>query len=122
MNNSKQSSRLIGWLISYDLDALGKAYEIRAGRTLITSGNGDGRRTITISSSDLSAPHLAMNASAKHTLQVQDIFSEAGSFITRNGSSEEQPLSGPAEIKHGDWLRIGTKARFQLCLIDGPAR
>ncbi|MCB0309694.1 MAG: hypothetical protein KDD42_00580 [Bdellovibrionales bacterium] len=121
VSNSK-SNRLIGWLVSYAKDEKGTAHEIRAGRTIITSEDDQQSRIITIADADLSAPHLAMQASTKHSIMVQDIFSESGSFIVDGKSGAERAVSGPVELRHGDWIRVGATIRFQLCLIDGPNR
>lgn len=114
------ANRLIGWLISYAMDDDGFSYEIRAGRTLVGSEEQPGARLFAIEDTTISAPHLAVKATAKHRVMIQDIFSEHGSFITREGNSDEQLVTGPTELKHGDWLRVGKNSRFQVCLIDGP--
>lgn len=115
-------NRLIGWLISYASDDKGMAYELRSGRYLLTSREGGDSRTISVQDETVSAPHVAMSASNKHVLLVQDIFSEHGTFICKSDSGQEVPVTGPVAIGHGDWLRIGEKTRFQVCLIDGPGR
>lgn len=121
-SSNGNGNRLVGWLVSYQLEDLGKAYEIRVGRTLIGGkGSGNGRM-IALDTRDVSSPHVAMNASPKHRLMAQDVFSESGSFVARADSGDERPLSGPTELKHGDWLRIGTSMRFQVCLIEGVSR
>jgi len=121
-NPSGKTSRLVGWLVSYQMDEMGKAFEIRAGRTLISSENGGKARTITLEASGVSSPHLALSASQKHTIMVQDIFSDQGSFLKKASSDDEKRISGPIQLEHGDWVRIGEKSRFQLCLIEGSAR
>jgi len=115
-------NRLVGWLVSYALDQDGFTYEIRSGRTLIGSGKkNNGIRLLTLEENTISDPHLAMNASTKHRVYVQDIFSDAGSFIVRSASGREEDINGPVELKHGDWIKIGKNTRFQVCLIDGPS-
>lgn len=120
--NSAPSNRLIGWLVSYELENQGKAFEIRAGRTLVSADSEGRSRLISINASGVSSPHLALSASPKHTVLVQDIFSDQGSYITKADSTDERPVRGAVELQHGDWLRIGPKTRLQLCLIDKPAR
>jgi len=116
------SNRLIGWLVSYGLDANGESFEIRAGRTMIGSRGNSGDRAIAITEETISAPHSALSASTRHTLTVQDIFSNHGSYISKAGSSSENKINGPVELEHGDWLRIGKNTRLQVCLIDGPSQ
>jgi hypothetical protein len=115
-------SRLIGWLVSYAMNDRGTAYELRAGRYLVTSQDSDETRTISVQEETISSPHLAMNATNKHVLVVQDIFSEHGTYIVKADSGQEIPVTGPVAVNHGDWLRVGEKTRFQICLIDGPGR
>lgn len=119
-NNSRE--KLIGWLVSYGLDADGRAFEIRAGRSLVSFGNAGEKRTIGISDRSISSPHLALNATHRHKLLVQDIFSEHGSYLTKSSGKEETPIQGPIEVEHGDWLRIGSNIRLQVCIIDDPSR
>lgn len=115
-------NRLIGWLISYAMSDKGVSYELRSGRYLVTSKDGMDERTISVHDDTVSAPHVAMSASNKHVLLVQDIFSEHGTYICKSDSGQEVPVTGPVVLSHGDWLRIGEKTRFQVCLIDGPGR
>lgn len=128
VNAAHKPQRLVGWLVSYALDERGKAFELRAGRYLISRQgllSKDGQhaeRTITLEKGDISTPHLAMHASGKHALLVQDIFSEAGSYLTKAGGGQEERISGPTRLEHGDWIRIGSSTRFQVCLIDGTGR
>jgi hypothetical protein len=129
MGNSNQSSkkatssnRLVGWLVSFAKDANGAAYEIRAGRSLLSGSKQADQRIIYVDEPSVSGPHAALSASTRHRLMVQDIFSQSGTYLTRSNSDKELPVSGPIEIEHGDWLRVGETARFQVCLIDGPRR
>ena len=117
-SNEPCNSRLVGWLVSYGIDTLGAAYEIRAGRLLITSTPSSDLRTIAVTERSVSSPHMAVNATPKHRVVIQDIFSEHGTFITKNGDEQEQRVSGPTPLDHGDRLRIGETMRFQVCLID----
>ena len=114
-------TRLIGWLVSYAENAKGTAHEIRAGRTIISSADLPGERLILLAQKDLDTPHLALMASPSHRVVAQDIFSQQGSFVVKGRNGAEQAISGPTEIEHGDWIRLGSKTRFQVCLIDSSA-
>ena len=117
---SRKDNRLLGWLVSYGLDAKGAAFEIRAGRSLITAEKSGDKHTIAVREETISTPHAAINAvSRDHVVLLQDIFSDYGTFITRAGEREEIPVEGPVALEHGDWVRIGETVRFQVCLIDG---
>jgi len=113
-------TRLIGWLVSYADSAKGMAHEIRAGRTIISSEELPSEPLIIIEHRELDAPHLALMASPTHRLVAQDIFSQHGSIVVKGRNGSEQVINGPTEIEHGDWIRLGAKTRFQVCLIDGP--
>jgi len=115
-------NRLVGWLVSYQMDQLGRFFEIRSGRTIVSFDKAGAGRMITVDENGVSSPHLAINASARHRVMILDIFSENGSFITKSATGQERKVDGPTELEHGDWLRIGDKTRFQVCLIDGPSR
>jgi len=128
--NLSKAQRLIGWLVSYGLDSNGIAFELRSGRIFVSSGSLmpsgqndiDGKnqnKCIVINDESVSPLHLAINATASHQLFIQDIFSEHGTFLKRSGESEEKKITGACEIRHGDWIRIGEKNRFQVCLIHG---
>lgn len=120
---AEASNRLIGWLVSYEMDSMGKAYEIRTGRTFIGSDDiAPDQNFIALADETICSMHSAMNASPRHRVVVQDIFSEHGTFLSRAGSNSEKPVNGPIELEHGDWIRIGNKIRFQLCLIDAPVK
>ena len=126
--SSRRSNRLLGWLVSFGIDQRGAAFEIRAGRTILTAGTAAGiaagtgseGHTITVRDETVSTPHAAINAVARdQVVLIQDIFSDYGTFITRAGERDESPVEGPVVLRHGDWIHIGETIRFQVCLIDG---
>ena len=116
------ANRLVGWLVSYGLDEQGFAYELRSGRSFIGHETGDHMNVLTLEDKFVSTPHLAVKTSPKHRVMVQDIFSEHGSFVIREGREKEESISGPTEVRHGDWIRVGKNVRFQVCLIDGTGK
>jgi pSer/pThr/pTyr-binding forkhead associated (FHA) protein len=117
--NRNSAERLVGWLVSYGLDEKGFSYEIRSGRTLITSGALDTSSELQVEDRTVSAPHAALRANTKHKIMVLDIFSTNGTYLVKLGTDKEVPVTGPSKLEHGDWLRLGG-TRFQVCLIDGP--
>lgn len=120
--NGKGSNRLIGWLVSYALDKKGKSFEIRNGRSLISSEGEQSDKFILLTDNSIAAPHAALSANPRHRVLIQDIFSESGTYISRGDSKDERKVTSPTELQHGDWLRIGNSTRLQVCLIDGPSR
>ncbi len=115
--------RLIGWLVTYANDEQGEAHELRSGRTLISSQNGAKNTSfIALSSKTVSSPHSAIHASRKHNVQIQDIFTESGTFLTRSGKTNEEKIQGTIDLHHGDRIRFGRDVSFQLCLIEAPQK
>lgn len=112
------SSRLIGWLVSYALDKRGAAFEIRSGRTFVGTHHLNDERVITLNEESINSAHLVLNASARHRVMIQDIFSDNGTYLRRASDGAEEEIQGPIELRHGDWIRIGKKTRLQVCLID----
>jgi hypothetical protein len=104
------------------MDDMGHAYEIRAGRTLISSHKQNGNRAITVQEETVSSPHSALHASRKHQVLIQDVFSDYGTYLQRATAKKEEAVAGPIEMEHGDWLRIGENTRLQLCLIEGAGK
>lgn len=115
-------NRLVGWLVSYDGNDLGVFHELRAGRYILGSDKSNDKRMITLSEGTISGPHLALHAGANEKLTLQDIFSEHGTYVTKAGTKNEMPVKGPLELGHGDWIRIGRKIKFQVCLIHGGSK
>ena len=120
--NKSESNRLVGWLVSYALDSKGKTFEIRAGRSLLSSEGSRETRVITVADDSIAAPHAALSASVRHRVMIQDIFSDSGTYVTKGAGQKEFKVSSPTEINHGDWVRVGDNVRLQVCLIDGPSR
>lgn len=118
--NTTLQNRLVGWLVSYQHDEKGFAYELRSGRSFVTKEKLANARFLAVQDDTVSSPHMAIKATVKHKVIVQDIFSDQGSFISR-ANGQESSINGPVELQHGDWLRIGKNSRYQVCLIDGPA-
>ena len=118
--NGSGDTSLLGWLVSYELDQEGFSFEIREGRTLISADGTTAAHFLSLNEKSISSPHAALLAQEYHKVMLQDIFSEHGCFLTRAGDEKEVPIDGPVAIAHGDWIRIGNKNRFQVCLIDDP--
>ncbi len=118
-NKTKKSHKLVGWLVTYQENQRGAYYELREGRSFIANGYVSGERVIPLSDSKLSNPHSVIFASPQQRVEIQDVFSDSGTYVRRSGSSDEIMVSGPTQLEHGDWLRIGEQTKFQLCLING---
>lgn len=99
---TKQSRKIVGWLITFTWRAEGDDYRLYEGRNLITgSGQGD----IVIPDTAVSSPHcMILFRSGK--LRIKDELSTNGTFI--NGNEIEE-----TELKDGDIIRIGA-TEFKL--------
>ena len=122
MSTQKPSGRLVAWLVSYAQEKKGTTFEIRTGRSLVSSDDLGSDRLLLVTGKGVSSPHAALSANTKHRILLQDIFTEHGTYITRSDSTEERKVSSPTELHHGDWIRVGEKIRFQVCMIDGTSR
>jgi hypothetical protein len=119
MSKQKHSKgKLIGWIVSYQLNKKGAAFELREGRTLLGKDN-EIKDAISFKDRNMSSPHLAILAEPETPLRVQDIFSQDGSFLTKGNSDNEIVIKGTTELEHGDWIRVGQSTRFQICLLSG---
>jgi pSer/pThr/pTyr-binding forkhead associated (FHA) protein len=115
-------SALVGWLVSFSQHPLGESFEIRAGRSLLSSDPIPGTPFISILYPDVSAPHAVLKASPGRKVMIQDVLSASGTFLTRSGKKRETPISRPTELRNGDVVRFGNQAKFQVCLIDECGR
>ncbi len=121
-NPQKPSNSLIGWLVTYVGNDRGSYYELRGGRSFISSGIIQGERLMNLDAKEVGVAHALLNASTEHQVMLQDLFSSNGTFVTRSGSGDETAVSGPTELGHGDWVRFGENVKFQLCLIHGNSK
>jgi pSer/pThr/pTyr-binding forkhead associated (FHA) protein len=99
-------NRLVGWIVSYDLDPAGKDFKIFEGRTKI------GRSTvnnIVIDKPEISDEHvLLLNRDNKFI--IQDQLSANGTFV--NGKKVEERN----EVKDNDIIKLGSIS-FKLKII-----
>ena len=119
---NKGVKKLIGWLVSYQNNDRGCYYELRSGKVFVGGGVIEGERVISLDNKEFSTPHAVLSASTDHTLVVQDVFSDSGTFFRRSGTADEIEVHGPVSLEHGDWIRFGDTLRFQVCIADGGSR
>jgi hypothetical protein len=99
---------LIGWLVSFKEDSKGKAIELRSGRCFI--GRGQLRNSdIVFGHDSVSTPHGMLVASESEGLSFQDLMSERGTYVLRNGGkvSEWSQILNSTSLSHGDRVRFG---------------
>ncbi len=111
------TTKIIGFLVCFDVDPNGEVYEIRAGRKLITSRPTDHGEYMLIQDDSVSPLHAILRTTKEGNLQVLDQLFEHGTGITRQGESEEIEVAGGLEtVRNGDILRFG-KRSFLVCLL-----
>ncbi len=111
------TSKVVGFLVTYDKDKFGEVFEIRSGRWLITSRPTDHGEFILIEDETVSPLHAIVRATKEGKIQVLDQLSEFGTAVQRRGAAEEEEVSGTmVTVEHGDMLRLGER-HFIVCLI-----
>lgn len=111
------TSRVIGFLVSYDKEKNGEVHQICAGRWLITSRPTDHGEYILIRDETVSPLHAIVRATQDGKVQILDQLSEFGTGVQRVGTDAEQEVAGAmVAVDHGDIVRLG-KRRFVVCLV-----
>lgn len=104
------TSKVVGFLISFDKNKFGDIFEVRAGRWLITSRPTDHGEFILIEDETVSPLHAIVRATKEGRIQVLDQLSEFGTGVTRFNESKELEVSGTmVNVDHGDVLRLGER-------------
>ncbi|MDD2941447.1 MAG: FHA domain-containing protein [bacterium] len=112
-----KSSRLVGFLVSYDSDEDGELCPLRFGRWLVSSQAVDQGSYILIEEETISPLHAIIRVGKDGRIQVLDQLSEYGTAVTKAGEDEEEEISGAmVEVHHGDIVRFG-KRRFVVVII-----
>lgn len=103
---ASDGQKLVGLLVTYDTDPMGKIYEIREGRTLI--GRAQSNNICINTDSNLSSTHLLiLYVPAEGIFWAEDQKSSNGTFINGNFAR------GLTELHTNDLIVIGaTKLRF----------
>ncbi len=113
------SSVLVGFLVSFDRIEFGEAYELREGRSIVSSDvPSGGGRVILLKDESISSMHAIIKADDDGSVMVLDQLSDRGTFLTKSGGQETIQLEGErALLNHGDELKFGERT-FKVCLIS----
>jgi len=95
-NANTSGRKLVGWLVSFTMDALGTDFKLREGRNIIGS---DGACDIVIPDSQVSGKHLTI-LYRMGDFKFKDELSTNGTFINEEFVEE-------GNLKDGDTIRIG---------------
>lgn len=109
---------IAGFLVSFDKNPNGSAFELRSGRLIVSSEPAPNGNYLLIEDESVSPMHAILRISALGEIQVLDQLSEFGTKIKRLGSAEEEELSGDkSSLEHGDIIRFGERS-FSVCLVQ----
>ena len=99
---------LVGWLVSFREEQQGKAIEIRAGRRFVGRGHLRGA-DIVFGHDSVSTPHGMLVSSEVDGMSFQDLMSERGTYVLRNGGkvSDWTQVTNSVTLNHGDRIRFG---------------
>jgi hypothetical protein len=116
-NLQPATSLLLGFLVSFDKNPYGDAYEIREGRTIISSDLPmSGGMVLLIDDPSVQSMHAVIKGEGDGTIILLDQLSESGSFVRSLDGEEKQLCGDRASIKHGDMIRFGARL-FKVCLL-----
>ena len=109
------SSRIVGFLVSFDKEEVGEVFEVRVGRWLVTSKPSDQDSIILIEDNSISPLHAVIKVSVSGEIQVMDQLSDNGSSVLKiNSNSELDASEAPVRLQHGDLVRFGRRY-FVFC-------
>jgi hypothetical protein len=111
------TSRIIGFLVSFDESEGGEVHELRVGRWLVSSNNVNQKDTIIVEDDSISPLHAVVKVFDKGDVQILDQLSESGTGVLKQGSMNEEDASdGVILITHGDVVRFG-KRYYVYCAV-----
>ncbi|MGA1190673.1 MAG: FHA domain-containing protein [Bdellovibrionota bacterium] len=110
---------LHGWLVNFS-DPKGVGYELREGKFFV-SHTPLKANDFVLSHPSVSTPHALMTLSDEYGLLVQDLMSETGVFVRREGDAIYRKEEEAVILGHGDWIRFGEE-EFLVTLIPSLPR
>jgi len=110
---------LHGWLVSFSV-ANGVGYELREGKFFV-SRTPLKDKDFVLDHPSVSTPHALMTLSDEYGLLVQDLMSETGVFVRREGDAIYRKEEEAIILGHGDWVRFGEQ-EFLVTLIPSLPR
>ncbi|NMC63435.1 MAG: FHA domain-containing protein, partial [SAR324 cluster bacterium] len=112
-----KASPIVGFLVSYDNEENGEAFELRQGRVIVTSEKAAHGDYFVIADETVSPMHAILRITSTGEVQVLDQLSEFGTKIKRLGFDETEDLSGErSPVGHGDVVWFG-KRSFHVCMV-----
>ena len=111
---AKFHSALFGWLVNYERNE-GDSLEVRESKFFLTRSSLK-KTDLRIDDESISTPHAMLTISSELGFQVQDLMSEQGVFIRRQGASEYELVDDIEVVENGDWLKFG-KIEFLVSFL-----
>ena len=104
----KKLGKLVGFLVSYVSDPMGRYVELREGRLLVTSGESSSDSSLVILDESVSAMHAIMRIAADGAILILDQLSEHGTRIRRaEGGKVDSLMGDKSSLGHGDVVIFG---------------
>jgi len=117
----KKPGKLVGFLISYISDPMGRYVELREGRLLVTSGESSSDSSLVILDESVSAMHAIMRISADGAILILDQLSEHGTRIRRaDGGKVESLMGDKSSLGHGDVVIFG-ECEYHVVVMGAAA-
>jgi hypothetical protein len=115
MSGKMEDATLVGWFVNYSTNAKGLSFEIRVGRQFVgrQSLRGD---DLIIQDSAVSTPHCLLQVDDSTHVMLQDLMSEQGTYVKKNGSSEYERIDSSIQLEHGDRVKLGSY-ELVICLV-----
>ncbi|HMP27538.1 MAG TPA: FHA domain-containing protein [Oligoflexia bacterium] len=116
--NSEKKSKLLGFLVAFDVNPNGEYFELRVGRIIVSSERAGAGVQLVIRHPSVSPMHAVLKIVDGGEVQVLDQLSEKGTKIVRVASGSEELLCGDkTTIGNGDKVYFGDR-EFFVCLIN----
>lgn len=115
----RRPSKLVGFLVSFEVDRFGTYIELREGRLLVSCERGASDNCVVISHASISPMHAILRVASDGTILILDQLSEHGTKIKRCSSGKEETLLGDkSNLEHGDVVKFGECA-YHVCILKG---
>jgi hypothetical protein len=117
----KKLSLLVGFLVSYDNSLTGESFELRVGRTIVSSDTpSGGGLVLLLKDPTVSSMHAVIKATESLSIIIVDQLSEHGTFVKVASEEQERQIDGSmVELQHGDRIRFGERT-FYVCSLNFP--
>jgi hypothetical protein len=114
VTKTMENGALVGWLVNYAQNTNGSSIELRSGKYFVARQRLRDDDLV-IPDSAISTPHCLLKA-AKGQLHIQDLMSEQGTFVKKQGSASFVPAEEVSSVEHGDRIRFGA-FEVVVCLV-----